>query len=72
MTKLYQRVAITENNGYTKHKGTVVGTCTEMRTNGVMMPHWLVSLDEGFYDPTGTIFVRLMVVHSDNIRELKE
>lgn len=52
-----------------KHKGSVVGTATEITDAGNIKPLVLVKLDEGFYNPTKTIFTSLVVVHSSNIQE---
>lgn len=64
--KLGTKVMIMENPNL---RGKVVGTAQEI-VGLNQYPLTLVQLDEGFYNPEQTMFVRIVVAHQDSLKEI--
>jgi len=50
-------------------KGRVVGTCCEFLPDDNLNLGFIVSLDEGFYDPSGKTYISRAIVHESNMKE---
>ena len=66
MLKIHTKVEMTYNN----ITGQIIGYGFMQRNE--TLSAYLVQLDEGFYDPTKTLFVSTIVASPDNVKEIKK
>ncbi len=69
---LGQRVSLDEGGNTPRHKGRIVGTCTEIVDGTIptmVRMMYLVKLDEGFYNPAQDMYVSMIPVHPSNLLE---